>query len=101
MMISAPSERARASLPWATSRATQPHFLSVLHRNVTQPADSEDGKPVTGFGFRVLDALGEARAQNRRERGEVGLGHSADISRIANHILGEAAINAIVAVVLR
>src|SRR5271166_5464866 len=81
----------------------QPHRLGVLHRELAKAADPGDCDPLSRPRLGLLDALvaGDAGAEDRRHFGEIApLRQSTDVGRGSNHVLGEAAVDAVTGVVL-
>ena len=102
---SAPRVRANASLSLGDVERhdMKAHRLGVLDRDMAEAADAGDRHPFAWPRLGLLQSFvgGDARTQNRCERGEVGLfGQASDIGRRTDRVLGEAAIDAVAAIVL-
>src|SRR5271165_638959 len=81
----------------------QPHRLGILYCHLPKAADPGDCNPLSRPSLGLFDALvtGDAGAKARRHFGEIApLRQSTDVGRRSDHVLGEAAIDAVTGVVL-
>ena len=84
-------------------RHLQAHRARVLHGHVTEPTDAGDHDPLAGLRVGDLEPLvdRDARAQHRRRRDEVqSVRQMADIGRVGQGVLGEAAVDRVAGVAL-
>ncbi len=81
----------------------KPHCLGVLHRHMTETANTRDHNPVTGLGVGYLEALVNryTRTENRRDFVEIDiLRQMSDKIRVGHDIFGKTTIDRIACIKL-